>query len=898
MKRKFILLAQAFLATVFPSFAQIAAIQVDQGSEKNNVEEIIIVFKMHFDIGYTDWSESILQKYSTAMLEETLNSVKKTSDLPKEDQFVWTLPGWPMKYMLENASDSNKLALADAYKQGRFKVHALPFTFETESEDLETLVRGMSYASQVNRQFGYPLPRDAKLTDVPSHSWILPTLLTHAGVKILHIGCNPGSTSPDIPTLFWWEGPDGSRLLTFNWAEYYGSGVLPPASWKHKTWLAMIHTHENTGAPSPEDVAAVLKEARTKMPHAKIRIGQLEDFYDALMKENPTLPVIRGDMPDTWIHGYMSMPKEMKKSKALQRTIYNEEALNTLLKQWGVKAEPVAPYVEKATEQSVLFGEHTFGLAMTHGQGAFWKYGDDFAASRAEGEYDFIETSWDEKRERVRHAEQLIVPSLRKDLKHLASAVKTAGKKVVVYNPLAWERSGNVSLYMEVYNKDFTVYGLKDETTGEIIPAYNDENHLIFYAKDVPSMGYKTYTAITSPLTTGVQTLSADEQNATIENRYFKIKLNRENGSLLSVWDKRMNKEMVKQDSEYGFGEYVYEQFGNEEIDRYNQAYVKPGQHGWADKEMGRPASPDLKYKLVKGTVDYINYTKNSCQVKATAFCKTQTGDRYLLTYTLYDQSPYLEITWGLINKPAEPRPEAGWLAFPFQVNNPAFRLGRTGGVVDPATDFIKNTNHDYFFVNTGLAIIDSQAGNGFGLNTPDAPAVSLERPGLFRFSKDFKPQKPNVFVNLFNNQWGTNFGEWIEGGLSAKVHIWSVADYDNNASLITPTEETRVPLLACYAEDNGGKLPTTNSGITLSAPGILLTAFGNNPDGNGDLLRLWEQSGESKTCTVQLPATSTYKQGRLCNLRGEPTGNAFPIEGQKFTVKVPAYQPVSVILE
>ena len=61
-------------------------------------------------------------------------------------------------------------------------------------------------------------------------------------------------------------------------AEYYGSGVLPPATWKYKTWLAMIHTHENTGAPTPEDVAAVLKEAREKAPNARIRIGQLEDF--------------------------------------------------------------------------------------------------------------------------------------------------------------------------------------------------------------------------------------------------------------------------------------------------------------------------------------------------------------------------------------------------------------------------------------------------------------------------------------------------------------------------------------------------------------------------------------------------------------------------------------------
>jgi hypothetical protein len=44
--------------------------------------------------------------------------------------------------------------------------------------------------------------RDAKMSDVPSHSWILPTLLTHAGVNFLHIGCNPASRSPQVPMFF------------------------------------------------------------------------------------------------------------------------------------------------------------------------------------------------------------------------------------------------------------------------------------------------------------------------------------------------------------------------------------------------------------------------------------------------------------------------------------------------------------------------------------------------------------------------------------------------------------------------------------------------------------------------------------------------------------------------
>lgn len=882
---------------IFRSNAQIAAIDVDKGSGKAAVEDIIIVFKMHFDIGYTDWAESVLQKYTTSMIDETMHSVQVTSQLPTEDQFVWTLPGWPMKYILENVSVDRKPAIEDALRKGRLRTHALPFTFETESSDLETLVRGMSYSSQINRAYGQPLVRGAKLTDVPSHSWILPTLLTQAGVKILHIGCNPGSVSPDIPTLFWWEGPDGSRLLTFNWAEYYGSGVLPPDGWKYKTWLAMIHTHENTGAPTPEDVAAVLAEARTKAPGAKVRIGQLEDFYDTLMKENPSLPVVRGDMPDTWIHGYMSMPRDVKTNKSMQRVIYNEETLNTLLRNWKAKAEPVSPYVNKAIEQSLLFDEHTFGLALSHGHQGGWKYGSSFVKDRARGAYDFAEESWYEKGNHSHRAKQYIIPSLRKDLKNLAGSVRLEGKKVVVYNPLPWQRSGIVAFYMDVYRKNFELKNLKDEVTGEIIPVNNEGNYLSFMASDIPSLGYKSYSIATEPVQEKANDLRIDRSAGVLENSSFRLTISSLNGSLLSVWDKKQQKEMVDKESGFGFGEYIHEKFGQEEIDRYNASYVKPGHHDWADQEMGRPADPALRYEQIKGKTAKIEYSQTAHAVSATAFCRTSRGEDYTLTYTLHEGSPYLEIIWGIQNKQADMQPEGGWLAFPFNVSQPVFRLGRTGAVVDPATDFVKNSNHDYYFLNTGMAVIDKK-GDGFGLNTPNAPAVSLDRPGLYHFSGDFIPQRPNVFVNLFNTQWGTNFAEWVEGSLSAKVYLWSVDAYKNESSLITPTEETRVPLMGVYMEGKGGKLPLSAEGIQLSRKGVLVTAFGENTDGEGDLLRVWEQAGDTGECVVTLPEDSGYRTACYCNLRGEPQGNPFPLKNNKISLKMKAYQPVSLLLE
>ena len=51
-----------------------------QVKEKPNldVKEIIFVFKTHFDNGYTDKAESVINKYSTTMMEQALTTLEKS----------------------------------------------------------------------------------------------------------------------------------------------------------------------------------------------------------------------------------------------------------------------------------------------------------------------------------------------------------------------------------------------------------------------------------------------------------------------------------------------------------------------------------------------------------------------------------------------------------------------------------------------------------------------------------------------------------------------------------------------------------------------------------------------------------------------------------------------------
>ena len=189
------------------------------------------------------------------------------------------------------------------------------------------------------------------------------------------------------------------------------------------------------------------------------------------------------------------------------------------------------------------------------------------------------------------------------------------------------------------------------------------------------------------------------------------------------------------------------------------------------------------------------------------------------------------------------------------------------------------------------------ERGRGVGICPIDNPLVSLDTPGCWRYSLDFLPKKPVAYVNLFNNQWSTNFRLWNQGTWTSRVRLWAIEHYAAEPDLITPSLEARYPLLAVMADGAPGALPPNRSGLELSRKGILVTAFGTNPDGAGTVLRLWEQAGQSGTVKVRLPEGMNVKQVQLVDLRGRSIDKPLAVKNGSFKVGVSAFGPVSVVL-
>ncbi|MCC6582026.1 MAG: hypothetical protein IT440_16465, partial [Phycisphaeraceae bacterium] len=432
---------------------------------------------------------------------------------------------------------------------------------------MEDLVRGLGVSSELDRRYGLPLSTAAKMSDVPGQSWVIPTLFTHAGIKFYHMGGPLVNMTFSLPTMFWWEGPDGSRLLTL-YNNGYGSAQLPPENWPYKTWVYISMTGDNQGPPAPDTVKKDIEFYRSRGIEA--RVGALDDFAELILKEDlGGLPVVRSDISDPWIHGVMSMPEACKLAHNARPVIGALDQLTTLQKCWGIFRPGVSDAVTEAYVQSMRFSEHTFGLANQHY--ITMPYGEAWEALWSRGlppNFEVMEESWREKAGSIIEASRLVEGPYKEAVLTLADSVSIAGPRIVVYNPLAWPRDGEVTLNVFHLPEGNS---LKPVDGGPLIPIAKEGPGLEtpyrvirFVAKDVPAMGYRTY--VVSEENPEALALAADTESGVIESPYFKATLDPKRGRIASLIDKRAGRELVDPDAPQGFGQYLYERFGYKEL--------------------------------------------------------------------------------------------------------------------------------------------------------------------------------------------------------------------------------------------------------------------------------------------------------------------------------------------
>ena len=311
------------------------------------MKKIYVVSKTHLDLGFTDYAENIRRKYIDEYIPSAVSLAEKVNTESIKN-FIWTTGSWIIKEALHNSDSGQKARLINALKSGYIVPHAMPFTTHSELFDEDTFDYGLSIVDEIDQIRGRKTVC-AKMTDVPGHTKAIVPLLAKHGVRLLHIGVNGASAVPEVPECFLWKCGGYETVVIYS-GEYGGAFKCDFAD----EILYFDHTLDNKGAPSPEKVNDMMTKIRGRYPDYEVTAGTLDDFAEIMWEIRDRLPVVEGEIGDTWIHGSASDPY---KSAALRE-------LMGLKKQWLARGDMVKMSDEYRgfSDALLCIGEHTCGM--------------------------------------------------------------------------------------------------------------------------------------------------------------------------------------------------------------------------------------------------------------------------------------------------------------------------------------------------------------------------------------------------------------------------------------------------------------------------------------------------------------------------------------------------------
>lgn len=351
--------------------------------------------KTHLDVGFTAPAHAVRRRYLDEFFPRAVAVAAELRARGGPARMRWTTGSWILSEALAAADRSHRRELELAIEAGDLCWHAMPFTLHTEYCDRSLLAHGLGISAELDRRFGRRT-RGAKVTDVPGHTRGLVSLLAEHGVDFLHVGVNPASSAPSVPLRFRWRddaatrppGAPAPEITVMYQPGSYGDVQVVPG-----TGVAVVvHlTGDNVGPSDVTQVEAHFDLLARRFPDATLEAGTLEDVA-ALLCTVDDLPVVTGEIGDTWIQGVGSDPAKTAAFRALCRERAGWLADGSV--------SPEDPALREASTQLLLVAEHTWGLDQkTHWPDQEHWSVDALAAVRSDPSTVYFEQSWAEQRE-------------------------------------------------------------------------------------------------------------------------------------------------------------------------------------------------------------------------------------------------------------------------------------------------------------------------------------------------------------------------------------------------------------------------------------------------------------------------------------------------------------------
>ena len=416
----------------------------------------------------------------------------------------------------------------------------------------ESLVRHAVYGVRwIEENFGLT-PLSAAHPDLPGMSPQVPQIYSKSGVRfyLRARGCG---------TIYEWQAPDGSSVI---YANLYGDYS---AKDREKLGRLMMSFDDSTGIVMmrggygdlvmPDDeIIDLVRWAREKWPSFGFSIASPSSLIDAIRKDS--LPVIRGEFPFGWSSASTVNAELFRLSTELENLLLSAERFSRIAELLGFQMKNVqVPYreIDRWSRTGMLKG-NIWGEEIPQGRELeeTWKF-ELFTQDHNYQGHHGAQSEFD-KAKMKKHALRYAGVILEESLNHIVARVPTRGRgtRLVVFNPLSWERTDVVELPEAEHPSAF------DNGEGAPMPVQMHDGKGFLTVERVPAVGYASYgSAEEIAPEPPVPKVRADEHGCSMQNDFFSMRIDACRGGIVSVYDRNLEVELIDKNAGMGFGELI-----------------------------------------------------------------------------------------------------------------------------------------------------------------------------------------------------------------------------------------------------------------------------------------------------------------------------------------------------
>ena len=820
---------------------------------------IRVVGNSHIDMAWLwPWTETV---------EVVRNTFQSVLDLMREyPDFRFTMSSAQTYSWMEEKYPDMFREIEQRIKEGRWEViGGMWVEPDLNMPDGESLVRQILVGK---RYFQSRFGVDVKIgwnPDSFGYNWQLPQIYKKSGMNYFVtqklLWAHEFTAFPY--KLFWWESPDGSRLLTYFPHDYAGGIDAESLGKDFSIWAPSIYgtsankpeimhlygVGDHGGGPTRQMLDNGVRLMAPNVVFPKLVFSSAKAFFDELAPQLPgmNVPVWKDELYFQYHRGVMTTQAETKRRiRRAEENILKAELFSS------VAMLEQHPYPQEEFEQAwkrLLF-DHFHDIMPGSG----------------------IAVNYLDAKRNLEDVDRMSDAITSGALKEISDRIDTQGLgvPVVIFNSLSWRRNEVIEIEAQLPApaKFVEVVDSSGKPVASQLLSNDRATHRVrlLVLADTPPVGYKTY-FVRSAAKAAVANSKLKASGNSLENEFVRLTVDAQSGCMTSLFDKRSKTEaLAAAETDTGGPKdrvcgNLLQTFGDkpQRWDAWNIDADFEKQHWDLDK------ADEVKL-IESGPLRAVLRVKNHFQ-----------NSSFVRDITLYDGATRVDV-----------RTEADWhekhillkVAFPLSAHNDkaTFEIPY-GSIGRPTTRNTPAEQAEFEVPAMRWADLSDQS-HGFSLLN-DCKYGYDAKGNVLRLSLLRSPEWPDPHADEGRHEF--TYSLYPHGG------SW------REAQTVRRGYELNFRMATLQAEKHEGALPAEHSFLKLPDGNVVLTAIKKAEDSDSLVVRFYEWAGKETNVRVELPPGA--KSASDADLMERPEAQV-PIENSVAVVHTKPYEIKTIKVE